>query len=85
MKCLGLGIRCQACGGNKGNSKRYFFACDSDEDNGESIECNQSYNQCWYYQVSDHGDNYTIRECGASLPDKCWKGENMNGVSQKRF
>merc|ERR1739836_354766 len=21
-----------------------------------------------------------IRECGASLPDKCWKGENMNGL-----
>ena len=82
LKCLGLGIRCQACGGNKGNTKRYHFACDSDSDNGKSIECNEGFNQCWYYQVSDHGDNYTIRECGASLPEKCWKGENMNGVSQ---
>eukprot|EP00093_Oithona_nana_P000349 00349.XXX_423_1188_1 [CDS] Oithona nana genome sequencing. len=77
---LSLGIRCQACGGNKGNSKRYFFACDSDSDNGKSIECNEGFNQCWYYKVSDHGDNYTIRECGASLPEKCWKGENMNGL-----
>ena len=76
------GLRCQVCGGNKGTTGRYFFACDSDNDNGKSIECNEGYNQCWYYQVSDHGDNYTIRECGASLPEKCWKGENMNGVSQ---
>ena len=83
LKCSGTGIRCQACG--PGRPGRYHFACDSDDDNGKSIDCNEGFNQCWYYKVSVKGDNYTIRECGASLPDKCWKGENMNGVSQLHF
>ena len=81
LKCSGTGIRCQACG--PGRPGRYRFACDSDDDNGKSINCNEGFNQCWYYKVSVQGDNYTIRECGASLPNKCWEGENMNGVSQK--
>ena len=37
MKSLGSGIRCQACGPNINNG-RYYFACDSDDDNGKSID-----------------------------------------------
>ena len=86
IKCLGLGIKCQACGPGQpstNGTRRYFFACDSDSDNGKSIDCNEGFNQCWYYRVNDHGDEYTIRECGASLPDKCWHAENMNGVCKR--
>ena len=46
QKCSGSGLKCQVCG-NDGSG-----VCSSDADNGESMECPEGLDVCYYYFAS---------------------------------
>ena len=45
-KCLGSGLKCQVCGDDGSG------VCSSDDDNGESMECAEGLDVCYYYLAS---------------------------------
>ena len=46
LNCSGSGLKCQVCG-NDGSG-----VCSSDADNGESMECPEGLDVCYYYFAS---------------------------------